>query len=97
MFKKTLITCFSLILISGSLINPAKSQYKITHGEGTAAFACFLLLEGYSKDEVESLISRFVRKVKKSNNLSQGKMKQLALGYRKQIKITDNCDLKMRY
>ena len=97
MIKKNLITFFCLIAISGSLIDPAKSSNsKRGFGEGTAAFACFLLGEGYSKDEVESLISRFARKIEKSN-ISEVAMANMASGYRKQVKITNYCDLKFRY
>ena len=57
MIKKNFITFFCLIALSGSLTDSAKSSNsKRGFGEGTAAFACFLLGEGYSKDEVESLI-----------------------------------------
>ena len=66
MRKKNLITFFSLFAISGSLISPAKSHYNRTSfGEGTAAFACFLLWEGYPKYQVESLISRFAERIEK--------------------------------
>ena len=97
MIKKNLITFISLIVMSGSLTSPAKSYFrKSGFGEGTAAFAFFLLWEGYSKYEVESLISRFARRIEKSN-FSEEAMNQMALGYRNQIKITNDCDLRMRY
>ena len=97
MVKKTLITFLSLIALSGSLISPAKSHFrKSGFGEGTAAFACFLLWEGYSKYEVESLISRFAWRIEKSS-FSEEAMNQMARGYRNQIRITDDCDLRMRY
>ena len=97
MFTKKLIPFYSLIAISGSLINPAKSDLrKSGFGEGTAAFACFLLWESYSKYEVESLISRFVKKIENSN-FSEQAMNRMARGYRNQIKATSNCDLRMRY
>tara|TARA_X000000950_G_scaffold161396_1_gene197323 strand:+ start:212 stop:505 length:294 start_codon:yes stop_codon:yes gene_type:complete len=97
MRKKHLITFLTLIVMSGSLTSPAKSNFrKSGFGEGTAAFACFLLWEGYSKYEVESLISRFARRIEKSN-FSEEAMNQMALGYRNQIKITNDCDLRMRY
>ena len=97
MIKKNFITFFCLIAISGSLINPAKSSArKRGFGEGTAAFACFLLWEGYSKGEVESLISRFARKIEQSN-FSEVAMTNMASGYRQQVKITDDCNLKFRY
>ncbi len=97
MIKKNFITFFCLIAISGSLINPAKSSIrKRGIGEGTAAFACFLLWEGYPKYEVESLISRFERTIEKSN-FSEVAMRNMASGYRQQVKITDDCNLKFRY
>ena len=97
MIKKYFITFFCFIAISGSLIDPAKSSNsKRGFGEGTAAFACFLLWEGYSIDEVESLISRFARMIEKSN-FSEVAMTNMAMGYRKQVKITNDCDLKFRY
>ena len=97
MIKKKFITFFCLIAISGSLINPAKSSVgKRGFGEGAAAFACFLLGDGYSKDEVESSISRFTRKIEKSN-FSEVAMRNMASGYRQQVKITDDCNLKFRY
>ena len=78
MRKKNLITFFSLFAISGSLISPAKSHYNRTSfGEGTAAFACFLLWEGYPKYEVESLISIFERTIEKSN------FSEVAISYEK--------------
>ena len=55
MSKKTLITFFSLVAISGSYISPAKSHLKNGFGEGTGAFACFLLWEGYPNSLVEAL------------------------------------------
>ena len=95
--KKNLITFFSLIAISGSLISPAKSHYdRTSFGEGTAAFACFLLWEGYTKYRVESLISRFAERIEKSA-FTEKEMDQMAYGYRDQIKVTRNCDLRMRY
>jgi len=97
MRKKNLITFFSLIAISGSLISPAKSHYdKTSFGEGTAAFACFLLWEGYTKYRVESLISRFAERIEKSA-FTEKEMDQMAYGYRDQINVTRNCDLRMRY
>jgi len=97
MNKKTLILFFSLITIYWSLIYPVKSDFrKSGFGEGTAAFACFLIWEGYSKYEVESLISRFAKRIEKSN-FSAAAMAQMAYGYRNQIRITEDCDLRMRY
>ena len=96
MLKRNLITLFSLIAIGGSFISPVKSHLKTGFGEGTAAFACFLLWEGYPKYEVESLISRFARTIEKSN-FSEVAMTNMASGYRQQIKITDDCNLKYRY
>ena len=97
MNKKIIVTLFSLIAMSGALISPAKSHFrKSGFGEGTAAFACFLLWEGYSKYEVESLISRFAWRIEKSG-FSEEAMNQMASGYRNQIRITDDCDLRMRY
>ncbi len=97
MFTKKLVTFFSLITISGSFINSAKSHYdRTSFGEGTAAFACALLWEGYSKYKVENLISRFVERIEKSN-FTEEEMNQMAYGYRDQIRITRNCDLRMRY
>ena len=98
MRKKILITFFSLFVISGSLFSQAKS-HKIRRngfGEGTAAFACFLLWEGFSKIEVESLISRFAWRIENSD-FSEREMNQMASGYREQVRITRNCNLKMRY
>ena len=95
--EKNLITLFSLIVINGSLISPAKSHYNRTSfGEGTAAFACFLLWEGYPKYQVESLISRFAERIEKST-FTEKEMNQMAYGYRDQIRVTRNCDLRMRY
>ena len=97
MFTKKLVTFFSLMTISGSFINPAKSHYdRTSFGEGTAAFACALLWEGYPKYKVENLISRFVERIEKSN-FTEEEMNQMAYGYRDQIRITRNCDLRMRY
>ena len=97
MIKKNFITFFCLIAIGGSLINPAKSSIrKRGFGEGTAAFACFLLWEGYPKYKVESLISRFVKRIEKSTFTEQ-EMNQMAYGYRDQIRVTRNCNLRMRY
>ncbi len=98
MSTKILITLFSLVAISGSLFSPAKS-HQITRngfGEGTAAFACFLLWEGFSKNEVESLISRFARRIENSD-FSEREMNQMAYGYREQVSLTRNCNLRMRY
>ncbi len=97
MFAKNLISFFSLIAISGSLISPAKSHYdRTSFGEGTAAFACTLLWEGYPKYKVERLISRFVERIENST-FTEAEMNQMAYGYRDQIRITRNCDLRMRY
>ena len=97
MRKKNLITFFSLFAISGSLISPAKSHYNRTSfGEGTAAFACFLLWEGYPKYKIESLISRFVDRIERSN-FTEEEMDQMAYGYRDQIRVTPNCNLRFRY
>ena len=98
MRKKILITLFSLFAISGSLFSPAKS-HQITRngfGEGTAAFSCFLLWEGFSKNEVESLISRFTWRIENSD-FSEREMNQMADGYREQVRLTRNCNLRMRY
>ena len=95
--KKNLITFFSLIAISGSLISPAKSHYdKTSFGEGAAAFACSLLWEGYPRYQVESLISRFTERIEESN-FTDEEINQMAYGYRDQIRVTRNCDLRMRY
>ena len=98
MRKKILITFFSLFVISGSLFSPAKSHQirRNGFGEGTAAFACFLLWEGYSKNEIESLISRFAWRIENSD-FSEREMNQMASGYREQVRITRNCNLRMRY
>ena len=96
MSKKTLITFFSLIALSGSFISPAKSHLKTGFGEGTGAFACFLLWEGYPKYEVESLVSKFAKRIENSD-FSEEKMNQMAYGYRDQVSITNNCYLRMRY
>lgn len=97
MFARNLISFFSLIAISGSLISPAKSHYdRTSFGEGTAAFACSLLWEGYPKYKVERLISRFVERIENST-FTEAEMNQMAYGYRDQIRITRNCDLRMRY
>ena len=96
MLKKNLVTFFSFIAIIGSFLSPAKSHLKTGFGEGTAAFACFLLWEGYSKYEVESLISRFAKRIERSG-FSEVEMNQMAYGYRDQVRITSNCDLRMRY
>ena len=97
MIKKNFITLFCLIAISGSLINPAKSSIrKRGFGEGTAAFACFLLWEGYPKYKIESLISRFVDRIERSN-FTEEEMNQMAYGYRDQIRVTPNCNLRFRY
>ena len=78
--KKHLITFLTLIAINVSLTSPAKSNFrKSGFGEGTAALACFLLWEGYSKYEVERLISRFARRIGKSN-FSEAEM-TLAFSY----------------
>ena len=98
MNTKILITLFSLVAISGSLFSPAKS-HQITRngfGEGTAAFACFLLWEGFSKNEIESLISRFTWRIENSD-FSEREMNQMASGYREQVRLTRNCNLRMRY
>ena len=98
MRKKILITLFSLFAISGSLFSQAKS-HQITRngfGEGTAAFACFLLWEGYSKYDVENLISEFAYSIEQSG-FSEREMNQMAYGYRFQIQRTNNCNLRMRY
>ena len=97
MFARNLSTFISLITISGTLISPAKSDLrKSGFGEGTAAFACFLLWEGYSKFEVESLISRFAKSIENSN-FSEQSMNRMAQGYRNQVRATSNCNLRMRY
>ena len=98
MRKKILITFFSLFVISGSLFSPGKSHQirRNGFGEGTAAFACFLLWEGFSKNEVESLISRFARRIENSG-FSERAMSQMAYGYREQVSLTRNCNLRMRY
>ena len=98
MRKKILITLFSLFAISGSLFSPAKSHQirRNGFGEGTAAFACFLLWEGFSKNEIESLISRFAWRIENSD-FSEREMNQMASGYREQVRITRNCNLRMRY
>ena len=97
MFAKKLITLFKLIAICGLFNSPAKSHYdRTSFGEGTAAFACSLLWEGYPKYKVENLISRFVERIEKST-FTEEEMNQMAYGYRNQIKITRNCDLRMRY
>ena len=97
MFSKRIFVFFSLIAISGSFISPAKAHYdRTSFGEGTAAFACSLLWEGYPKYKVENLISRFVERIEKSN-FTEEEMNQMAYGYRDQIRITRNCDLRMRY
>ena len=97
MFSKKLVAFFSFIAIGGLFISPVKSHYdRTSFGEGTAAFACFLLWEGYPKYEVESLISRFERTIEKSN-FSEVAMRNMASGYRQQVKITDDCNLKYRY
>ena len=97
MFTKKLVAFFSLITISGSFISPAKSHYdRTSFGEGTAAFACSLLWEGYPKYKVESLISRFVERIEKST-FTEEEMNQMAYGYRDQVSITNNCYLRMRY
>ena len=96
MIKKNLFTFFSLVTISVSLISPAKSHLKTGFGEGTAAFACFLLWEGYSKYEVESLISRFAKRIEQSG-FTEKEMNEMAYGYRDQVSITRNCNLRMRY
>tara|TARA_B000000557_G_C20775085_1_gene443800 strand:+ start:755 stop:1045 length:291 start_codon:yes stop_codon:yes gene_type:complete len=96
MLKKNLVILLSLIAISGSFISPVKAHLKTGFGEGTAAFACFLLWEGYSKYEVESLISRFARRIEQSG-FSEKEMNQMAYGYRDQVSITNNCYLRMRY
>ena len=98
MRKKILITFFSLFVISGSLFSPAESHQirRNGFGEGTAAFACFLLWEGFSKNEIESLISRFAWRIENSD-FSEREMNQMASGYREQVRITRNCNLRMRY
>ena len=97
MFSKKLVAFFSFIAIGGLFISPVKSHYdRTSFGEGTAAFACFLLWEGYPKYKVESLISRFVERIEKST-FTEEEMNQMAYGYRDQIRITRNCDLRMRY
>ena len=98
MRKKILITFFSLFVISGSLFSPAKSHQlrRNAFGEGTAAFACFLLWEGFSKNEIESLISRFAWRIENSD-FSEREMNQMAYGYREQVRLTRNCNLRMRY
>tara|TARA_B100000401_G_scaffold427578_1_gene359296 strand:- start:369 stop:659 length:291 start_codon:yes stop_codon:yes gene_type:complete len=96
MLKKNFVILLSLIAISGSFISPVKAHLKTGFGEGTAAFACFLLWEGYSKYEVESLISRFARRIEQSG-FSEEEMNQMAYGYRDQVSITNNCYLRMRY
>ena len=95
--EKNLITFISLIFINGSLISPAKSHYNRTSfGEGTAAFACFLLWEGYPKYQVESLISKFAERIGQST-FTEKEMNQMAYGYRDQIRVTKSCDSRMRY
>ena len=97
MFARNLISFFSLIAISGSLISPAKSHYdRTSFGEGTAAFACSLLWEGYPKYKVERLISRFVERIENST-FTEAEMNQMAYGYRDEIRVTRKCDLRMRY
>jgi len=97
MLSKKLVAFFSLIAISGLIISPVKSHYdRTSFGEGTAAFACFLLWEGYPKYKVESLISKFAKRIEKST-FTEAEMNQMAYGYRDQIRITRNCDLRMRY
>mgnify|MGYP001317883362 FL=1 len=97
MFSKRIFVFFSLIAISGSFISPAKAHYdRTSFGEGTAAFACALLWEGYPKYKIESLISRFAERIEKST-FTEKEMNQMAYGYRDQIRITRNCDLRMRY
>ena len=99
MSKNFLLSFFLLlpVIISGSILYPVKAKYsRSDFGQGAAAFACFLLWEGYSKYEVESLISRFVKKIENSN-FSEQAMNRMARGYRNQIKATSNCDLRMRY
>ena len=97
MFAKKLVTLFNLIAICGLFNSRAKSHYdRTSFGEGTAAFACSLLWEGYPKYEVESLISRFVERIEKST-FTEEEMNQMAYGYRDQIRVTRKCDLRMRY
>ena len=97
MITKKLVKFFSLITISGLLVSPAKSHYdRTSFGEGTAAFACSLLWEGYPKYKVENLISRFVERIENST-FTEEEMNQMAYGYRDQIRVTRNCDLRMRY
>ena len=76
MLKKNLVILLSLISINGSFISPVKAHLKTGFGEGTAAFACFLLWEGYSKYEVESLISRFAKRIEQSG-FSEEEMNKL--------------------
>ena len=67
MLSKKLVAFFSLIAISGLIISPVKSHYdRTSFGEGTAAFACSLLWEGYPKNKVENLISRFAERIENS-------------------------------
>ena len=97
MFSKRIFVFFSLIAISGSFISPAKAHYdRTSFGEGTAAFACALLWEGYPKYKIESLISRFVDRIERST-FTEEEMDQMAYGYRDQIRVTPNCNLRFRY
>ena len=99
MSKNFLLSFFLLlpVIISGSIFNPAKANYsRSDFGQGAAAFACFLLWEGYSKYEVENLISEFAYNIEESG-FSEREMNQMAYGYRFQIQRTNNCNLRMRY
>ena len=85
------------VIISGSIFNPVKANYsRSDFGQGAAAFACFLLWEGYSKYEVENLISEFAYNIEQSG-FSEREMNQMASGYREQVRLTRNCNLRMRY
>ena len=99
MSKNFLLSFFLLlpVIINGSIFNPVKAQYsRSDFGQGAAAFACFLLWEGYSQSEVEKLISEFAYDIEQSG-FSEREMDQMAYGYRFQISRTSNCNLRMRY
>jgi len=99
MSRNFLVSLFLLspIIFSSSFFNPVKANYsRSDFGQGAAAFACFLLWEGYSKYEVENLLSEFAYNIEQSG-FSEREMNQMAYGYRFQIQRTNNCNLRMRY
>ena len=95
MVMRSFLLLLSLSVASSGLLEPAAQAGREDFGMGAASVACAMLDSGYSRPQVEQVLSLLERDIMRSG-ISSREQQQMARGFNNQAQ-RNNCYLRYRY